>query len=128
MSLRPIYPQFTLPFLVFHNFQQSNCGSCLVNSTFTPLSLSCNLSLVWFMKMCSIFKQSLAAKIQTFCILQIALWFSWITHYYSSQHMGPLKCEIQNVQNYLCMGVPTSNHLVMSSTKWPPSFENLNVL
>jgi hypothetical protein len=95
MSLRPIYPQFTLPFLVFHNFQQSNCGSCLVNSTFTPLFLSCTLSLVWFMKMCSIFKQSLATKIQTFSILRISLWFSWITHCCSSQRMGPLKCEIK---------------------------------
>jgi len=95
MSWHPIYPQFTLPSLVFHNFQQSNCASCLVNSTFTPFSLSCNLPLVWFMKMCSIFKQSLTTKIQTLSILRIALQFSWITHCCSSQRMGPLKCEIK---------------------------------
>jgi hypothetical protein len=95
MSLHPIHPQFTLPFLVFHNFQQTNCAPCLVNSTFTPLSLSCSLSLVWFMNMCSIFKQSLTIKIQTFSILCIALWFSWITHSCYSQRMGPLKCEIK---------------------------------
>ncbi len=95
MSLCPTYPQYTLPFLVFHNFQQSNCASCLVNSTFTPLSLSCSLSLVWFMNMCSIFKKSFTVKIQTFSILCRVLWFSWITHCSYSQCMGPFKCEIK---------------------------------